>query len=258
MYKKLTVGVVVPARDEERNVGPVVRDLLALRGDGGARLVDDFVVCDNGSADATAECARAAGARVVREETPGYGIACLTALGALRPVHVVLFTDGDQSFVAGQCVRLLDAIAAGADFAVGSRALGRREPGALSPPQILGNRLAGFLIRAVWGRRVTDLGPYRAIRAGALRRLDMRDRAYGWTVEMQVKAIQHRLRMVEVPVDAVRRRFGVSKVGGTVRGVIGAGIGILSMIARLRWRQAREAPGGGASREDAGPGTEEG
>ncbi len=229
--------MVVPARDEERNVGAVVGDLLALRGDGGGPLVDDFVVCDNGSTDATAERASAAGARVVREETLGYGIACLTALGALRPVDVVLFTDGDRSFVAGQCVRLLDAIADGADFAVGSRALGRREPGALSPPQILGNRLAGFLIRVLWGRRVTDLGPYRAIRADALSRLDMRDRAYGWTVEMQVKAIQHRLRMVEAPVDTTRRRFGVSKVGGTVRGVVGAGVGILSTIARLRWRQ---------------------
>ena len=252
MYRGLTIGVVVPARDEERNVGAVVGELMALRGDGGGALVDDFVVCDNGSTDATAQRARAAGARVVREETPGYGIACLTALGALRPVDVVVFTDGDRSFVAGQCVRLLDAIADGADFAVGSRALGRREPGALSPPQILGNRLAGILIRLLWVERVTDLGPYRAIRAGALRRLDMQDRAYGWTVEMQVKAIQHRLRMVEVPVDTVRRRFGVSKVGGTVRGVVGASIGILSMIARLRWRQAPPVPGGAARGEDPG------
>ena len=249
MYKELTVGVVVPARDEERNVGAVVSDLMALRGDRGQPLVDDFVVCDNGSTDATAQRARAAGARVVREETPGYGIACQTALGALGPVDVVLFTDGDGSFVAGQCLRLLDAIAAGADFAVGSRALGGIEPGALSPPQLLGNRLAGFLIRALWGRRVTDLGPYRAIRAGALRRLDMRDAAYGWTVEMQVKAIQHRLRTVEVPVDTLRRRFGVSKVGGTIRGVVGASIGILSTIAGLRWRQAPAAHGDGAGGE---------
>ena len=253
MYRGLTVGVVVPARDEEDNVGAVVRDLMALRGDGGGRLVDDFVVCDNGSTDATARRAREAGARVVREETPGYGIACLTALGALRPVDVVLFTDGDRSFVAGQCVRLLDAIADGADLAVGSRALGRREPGALSAPQIMGNRVAGILIRLLWGERVTDLGPYRAIRAGALRRLDMQDRAYGWTVEMQVKAVQHRLRMVEAPVDTARRRFGVSKVGGTVRGVVGASIGILSMIARLRWRRGRAASRDDARAEDSTP-----
>ena len=252
MYRGLTIGVVVPARDEEDNVGAVVGELLALRGDRGGALVDDFVVCDNGSADATAQRAREAGARVVREETAGYGVACLTALGALRPVDVVLFTDGDWSFVAGQCVRLLDAVADGADLAVGSRALGRREPGALSPPQIMGNRVAGVLIRLLWGERVTDLGPYRAIRAGALQRLGMRDRAYGWTVEMQVKAIQHRLRMGEVPVDTVRRRFGVSKVGGTLRGVIGASIGILSTIARLRWRQASAVPGGTARGGDPG------
>ena len=153
----------------------------------------------------------------------------------------MLFTDGDGSFEAAQALRLLDAIAGGADLAIGSRVLGRREAGALSAPQIAGNRVAGRLIRLLWGAAVTDLGPYRAIRAEALGRLDMRDRTYGWTVEMQVKAIQHGLRVVEVPVDALRRRFGRSKVGGTVRGVVGASIGILSMIARLRWRGARSA-----------------
>ena len=241
----MTVGVVVPARDEERNIGPVVADLLALRDARGARMVDDFVVCDNGSTDGTAARAREAGARVVREDAPGYGVACLTALAALRPVDVVLFTDGDGSFAAEQGLRLLDAIAGGADLAIGSRTLGRREPGALSAPQIAGNRVAALLIRLLWGAVVTDLGPYRAIRTEALRRLDMRDRTYGWTVEMQIKAVQHRLRVDEVPVDALRRRFGRSKVGGTVRGVVGASVGILSMIARLRWRQLRSGRSGG-------------
>ena len=241
MYAGSTVGVVVPARDEERNIGPVVADLLALRDERGAGVIDDYVVCENGSTNSTAARAREAGARVVRQNAPGYGIACLTALAALRPVDVVLFTDGDGSFEAAQALRLLDAIAGGADLAIGSRVLGRREAGALSAPQIAGNRVAGRLIRLLWGAAVTDLGPYRAIRAEALGRLDMRDRTYGWTVEMQVKAIQHGLRVVEVPVDALRRRFGRSKVGGTVRGVVGASIGILSMIARLRWRGARSA-----------------
>ena len=239
MYAGMTVGVVVPARDEERNIGPVVAGLLALRDDRDAPVVDDFVVCDNGSTDATAARAREAGARVVRAGTPGYGIACLTALAALRPVDVVLFTDGDGSFEAEQSLRLLAAIAGGADLAIGSRVLGRRAPGALSLPQIAGNRVAGLLIRLLWGAAVTDLGPYRAVRAEALRNLDMRDRTYGWTVEMQIKAIQRGLRIAEVPVDTLRRRFGRSKVGGTVRGVAGASAGILSMIARLRWRQAR-------------------
>ncbi len=235
----MTVGVVVPARDEEQNIGPVVADLLALCDDRGARVIDDFVVCDNGSKDATAIRAREAGARTVRQDTPGYGLACLTALAALRPVDIVLFTDGDRSFKAVQGLGLLEAVAGGADLAIGSRVLGRKEPGALSLPQRAGNRVASLLIRLLWGVAVTDLGPYRAIRAEALQRLDMQDRAYGWTVEMQVKAIQHGLRVVEVPADALRRRFGRSKVGGTLRGVVGAGVGILSMIARLRLREAR-------------------
>ena len=237
MYKNLTVGAVVPARNEEDNIGAVVQDLMALR-DGEQPLVDDFVVCDNGSTDATAQRAREAGARVVRQDRPGYGIACLTAIDALETVDVVLFTDGDRSFEAAQCISLLDAIAAGADLAVGSRALGRMEPGALSVAQRAGNRLASLLIRLLWGESVTDLGPYRAIRADALGLIDMRDKAYGWTIEMQIKAMQCHLQVVETPVDTYRRRFGKSKVGGTLRGVVGASAGILSMIAKLRWRQA--------------------
>ena len=229
---------MAPARDEERDIGAVVGELLALADEIGCPLIDDFVVCDNGSADATAERARQAGARVVRQQKPGYGIACLSALDALEPVDIVLFTDGDRSFKAADAPRLLEAVADGADLAIGSRTLGQMEPGALSAPQLLGNRLAGFLIKRLWRQEVTDLGPYRAIRAEALERLNMQDTAFGWTVEMQVKAIQKGLKVVEAPVDTLRRRFGKSKVGGTLKGVIGAGVGILSVIATLRWRQA--------------------
>jgi len=239
VYAGMTVGVVVPARDEAGSIGSVVADLVALRDKDGIPVVDDFVVCDNGSKDATATQAREAGARTVRQETPGYGLACLTALAALRPVDIVLFTDGDRSFEGVQGLNLLEAIADGADLAIGSRALGRIEPGALSWPQMVGNRVAGVLIRLLWGTAITDLGPYRAIRTEALRRLDMQDRTYGWTVEMQIKAIRHGLRVVEIPVDALRRRFGKSKVGGTLRGVAGASAGILSMIARLHWQEVR-------------------
>ena len=253
MYRGLSVGVVVPARDEERNIAAVVRDLLALTDGTGRPVVDDFVVCDNGSRDRTAERGREAGARVVNEPQPGYGIACLTALAALRPVDVVLFSDGDGSFVGGQSERLLAAVAAGADLAVGSRVQGRAEPGALSRPQVAGNRAASLLIRFLWRRRVSDLGPYRAIRSAALRRIAMEDRSYGWTVEMQVKAIQHGLRVVEVPVDTRRRRHGRSKVGGTVRGVLGASAGILTMIARLFLRQALEARRRSREEEADGP-----
>lgn len=201
MYEGLTVAAVIPARDEAENIGEVVGGLLALRTAAGQCVIDDIVVCDNGSTDATAELARAAGARVAVEGTPGYGRACLTAIAALRPVDVVLFVDGDQSCELRQTLDLLRATADGADLVIGSRVLGRMEPGALSPPQIAGNRVASLLIRLLWGRRVTDLGPFRAIRADALRRLDMRDTAYGWTVEMQIKAIRMHLRIVETPVD---------------------------------------------------------
>ena len=238
MYKNLTVGAVIPAHDEEDNIGPVVRALLDLRTESGLPVIDDLVVCDNASTDETALRARRSGARVAREPTPGYGRACLTAIAALKPVDVVLFVDGDQAFHVRQSLDLLAPIATGADLVIGSRVLGRMEPGALSLPQIAGNRVASLLIRLLWRARITDLGPFRAIRTDALRRLEMRDTAYGWTVEMQVKAIQTRMRMVETPVDTRRRRFGKSKVGGTVRGVIGAGIGILSMIFGL-WIRGR-------------------
>ena len=248
MFRDLRVGAVVPARDEERNIGPVVRDLLRLTDGAGRPVIDDFVVCDNGSRDETALRAREAGARVVREDRPGYGIACLTALAALGPVDVVLFTDGDGSFVAAQSERLLAAIAEGADLAIGSRVLGRAAPGALSVPQVLGNRVAALLIRLGWGHRITDLGPYRAIRAPALRQIAMRDRAYGWTVEMQIKAIQCGLQVVETPVDTRRRRHGRSKIGGTLPGVAGASAGILAVIARLFARQTMDTLRSGRSK----------
>ncbi len=233
MHRGLRVGAVIPARDEERAIGAVVAGLAALTDQEGRPVVDDLVVCDNGSGDRTAAHARAAGARVVREEQPGYGIACRTAIAALRPVDVVLFTDGDGSFLPHQSLRLLEAVAEGAHLAVGSRALGHRQPGALSLPQRAGNRVAALLIQLRWGQRITDLGPYRAIRRTALETIGMRDQAYGWTVEMQVRAMREGLRIAEVPVDTLRRRGGRSKVGGTVRGVIGASVGILGTIAKL-------------------------
>jgi glycosyltransferase involved in cell wall biosynthesis len=233
MYKNLKVSVVIPARDEEKSIGLVVEELRALQN----RLIDDIVVCDNGSNDLTAQRAKQAGARVVYEKRAGYGIACLTALAALDASDIILFTDGDHSFKAAQAIRLLDGIAEGADLVIGSRVLGQIESGALTAPQAMGNRLAGFLIKCLWGVKVTDLGPYRAIRSSALDRLKMMDTAFGWTVEMQVKAIQQGLRMIEVPVDT-KRRIGKSKISGTLRGTIGAGVGILSMIAKLWWQKS--------------------
>ena len=146
MYKGLTVGAVIPARDEAANIAAVVSELLSVAAPNGGRLVDDLVVCDNGSTDATAALARTAGARVVAEPTPGYGIACQCAVQALRPVDVVLFVDGDRAFDVQQSLELLAAIDKGADLVIGSRSLGSMQPGALSAPQLAGNWVAGRLL----------------------------------------------------------------------------------------------------------------
>ena len=239
MYNNMSVAAVVPALNEERAIGMVVRDLLSLRNADRSPVIDDVVVCDNGSNDATAIRAREAGARVVHEQRPGYGNACLAAIGALHGPDVIIFMDGDHAFDATQAVMLLDRIADGADLVIGSRSLGRPVRGALAPGQALGNSIICTLIRLLWGQRVTDLGPYRAVRAGALARLTMADTRFGWTVEMQVKAIQQGMKMVEVPVDT-RVRIGRSKISGTLSGAVGACTGILCMIAKLRWQQYRQ------------------
>jgi len=174
--------------------------------------------------------ARAAGARVVHQPRRGYGSACLAGIASLHSPDVVVFVDGDFSDSPQEMPRLVDPIVAGqADMVIGSRVLGRREPGALTIQQELGNSLACLLIRLFWRVCYTDLGPFRAIRHAALRRLAMADRSYGWTVEMQVKAVRQKLAVREVPVS-YRRRIGISKVSGTVKGVLGAGSKILWTI----------------------------
>jgi glycosyltransferase involved in cell wall biosynthesis len=243
----VTFDVVIPALDEE---GPLARVLAGLPRPGEAVDAREgpgapaspctlraVVVADNGSRDRTADVARAAGARVVSEPRRGYGAACRAALAALRPdpPAVVVFLDADHSDDPSDLPALLAPLAAGwADLVVGSRTLGVMEPGAFTPVQAFGNALAPALLRLLWGARVTDLGPFRAIRWEALERLRMRDRDYGWTVEMQARAFSSGLRVAEVPVAYRRRRLGRSKVSGTLRGVWGAGTKILWTIARVR------------------------
>ena len=234
MYQSLSVAAVIPAMNEEQAIGKVVTQLRELLDEGSVPVIDAIIVCDNGSTDRTAEQALSAGATVVRQAQPGYGIACLTALEHLPDCDIVLFVDGDDSCLVAQAMVLLQGVAQGDDIAIGSRSLGRREKGALTIPQQFGNWLAAQLIRGLWGYRLTDLGPFRAIRREALKQLNMQDQAFGWTVEMQVKAIIHGMRMGEYPVDS-KVRIGKSKISGTVKGTVNAGIGILSMIARLRW-----------------------
>ncbi|MBI5710871.1 MAG: glycosyltransferase family 2 protein [Candidatus Eisenbacteria bacterium] len=230
----MTVALVIPALNEEGAL-PAVLAAVPHLGQGWA--LRETVVADNGSTDRTAEVARVAGATVVREPRRGYGAACLAALAHLRarPPDIVVFLDADGSDDPAELGTLLAPILEDrADLVVGSRELGEREPGALSAVQAFGNRLASVLLRLLFGMRATDLGPYRAIRWEALERLGMRDRDYGWTVEMQARAARARLRTVEVPVRCLRRRAGRSKVAGTVRGALGAGWKILFTIARVR------------------------
>jgi glycosyltransferase involved in cell wall biosynthesis len=222
-----SLAVLIPALNEEQAIAQVLAAIPA-------GLAQEVVVVDNGSMDRTAEVAHSLGARVVSEPRRGYGQACLSGLAALKPVDIVIFLDGDYSDYPEEIPALLDPILRGeADLVIGSRVLGQREAGALLPQQRLGNALATWLIRLLFGVRYTDLGPFRAIRAEALKRLEMQDRNYGWTVEMQVKAARAGLRLAEVPVR-YRRRLGVSKISGTLKGTIKAGYKIIATILRYR------------------------
>ena len=223
----MTVDVVIPALDEAGSIGLVLDSLPRP-------TIRRAVVCDNGSRDRTAEIAEAHGAVVVRESRRGYGSACLRALRALEddPPDVVLFMDADRSDDPRDTTAVLEPILAGrADLVIGSRVLGDREPGALTPQARVGNWIATRLIASLYGVRYTDLGPFRAIRYPALAALGMRDPDFGWTVEMQVKAARSGLRSTEVPVR-YRRRIGRSKISGTLRGATAAGVKILGTIAR--------------------------
>ena len=223
---RLRVGVVIPARNEAEGLRHVLAELPR-------EVADEVIVVDNGSTDATAAVAAAAGARVVDEPVPGYGRACLAGIAALPPaVDTVVFLDADHADDPQELPTLLEPIARGeADLVIGSRCA-RAERGSLTPQQRAGNALACALLRWGFGVRCTDLGPFRAIRRAALERLDMRDLTYGWTVEMQAKAAKAGLRMVEVAVG-YRPRIGRSKISGTLKGAALAGITILATIVRI-------------------------
>ena len=224
----LKAVLIIPALNEEPVIG------LTL-GQVPRSLFMAIIVADNGSSDRTAEIAREAGATVVSEPQRGYGSACLRALESLPPdVDTVVFMDADSSDDPREAVLLLQPILDGrADFVLGSRTMGSAEKGSLQPHQKFGNELATFLIRVFYGHRYSDLGPFRAIRLDALQKLDMQDRNYGWTIEMQIKAVQQKLRIEEIPVS-YRNRIGVSKVSGNLKASIMAGIKILWTVFRYR------------------------
>ena len=227
---RLSVTVIIPAVDEEAAIGQVLAEI--------PKVVSEVIVVDNGSRDRTAEVARAKGARVVSESRRGYGQACLAGIAAARGADVIAFLDGDHSDYPEQLVDVLAPILAGeADMVIGSRQLGRRARGAHPAHAVLGTRFCVGIMNLLFDTRATDLGPFRAITAEALERLQMRDRNFGWTVEMQVKAALRGLRVVEVPVD-YRPRIGQSKVSGTLSGTVRAGAKILGTLARYKLLRA--------------------
>lgn len=224
----MRIAVIIPALDEEAAIGQVVR---AVPRD----LVQEVIVVDNGSRDRTAEVAQAAGARVVREPMRGYGSACLAGIRAAKEADILVFFDGDGSDDPKEMPEVLRPIFENrADLVIGARTF--CEEGALTPQQRFGNHLVLSFVWLLYGLRLTDLGPFRAIKANVLRDLGMEHRTYGWPVEMLVKAAKKGYGIVEVPTSC-RRRIGRSKVAGTVKGSLLAGYHLLLTTLRYAWRR---------------------
>ena len=223
------VSVVIPALNEEEPIADVVRSVLATG------VPREVIVVDNGSDDATAERASAAGAKVVTEPNRGYGRACAAGVRAVSPEsEVIVFLDGDGSDCPEFMAAMIAPIVAGThDFVIGSRARGNREPGSMNFQQLFAGRLAGLLTFLLYRVHYTDMCPFRAIRPEVLAELEMREQTYGWNLEMQMRAAKKKLRILEIPVDHRRRTGGVSKVSGTLRGTFVAGTRILATALRV-------------------------
>jgi glycosyltransferase involved in cell wall biosynthesis len=223
------VSVVIPALNEEEPIANVVRECFATG------VPREIIVVDNGSTDGTADRAGEAGARVVSEPTPGYGRACAAGVRVISPeCDIVVFLDGDGSDCPEFMNQLIDPIVRGShDFVIGSRTRGKREPRSMNMQQIFAGRLAGWLLSILYGVRYTDMSPFRAIRRDALDQLSMREKTYGWNLEMQMRAARAGLRILEIPVNHRCRAGGVSKVSGTLRGTFVAGTRILATLARI-------------------------
>ncbi len=224
----MRVSVIIPALNEEEPIAEVVAAIPR-------EIADEVIVVDNGSTDGTAERAHAAGARVIAEPRRGYGRACQAGVAAIAPdCEIVVFLDGDGSDCPELMRQLVEPIRAGThDFVIGSRTRGEREAGSMNLQQLFAGRAAGWLLRALYGVRYTDMCPFRAIRRDALERLHMREETYGWNLEMQMRAARARLRILEIPVSHRRRTGGESKVSGTLRGTFLAGTRIVYTIAKI-------------------------
>lgn len=221
------IYVIIPAFNEENGVGQVLSEIPK-------GLVTEVVVVNNASTDDTERIAKEGGATVLREPISGYGRACLKGIDYLKNISmspdVVVFLDADHSDYPEEMKKLVAPILQNeADLVIGSRALGQKEAGAMTPQQIFGNWLATRLLKLFYGVKFTDLGPFRAVRFSSLLKMDMQDKTYGWTVEMQLKAAKMKMRCLEVPVR-YRKRIGFSKISGTLKGTVLAGYKILHTI----------------------------
>jgi glycosyltransferase involved in cell wall biosynthesis len=221
------ISIIIPALNEAESIGQVVSEMPWP-------LIAECIVVDNGSTDATAETARAGGARVI-QSARGYGAACLAgSLAALPESDILVYMVGDGSDIVAGLERLVAPIVAGeCDFVIGSRIRGKREPGSMLPSQVFAGHLVGFLLRVLQGVTYTDMGPFRAIRRTSLMQLGMSELTYGWNLEMQIKAAQHGLRIREIPVDYRRRIGGVSKVSGDWKASMKAAVRILEVLFRV-------------------------
>lgn len=227
------VAVIIPALNEAGNIQRLVKEVLTV-------APVRVIVVDNGSTDATAQEARAAGAQVVAEPRRGYGYACAAGTTAAQEADILVFLDGDYSFLPGELPLILAPILTGqADLVLGSRYRGHIARGAMPPHQRFGNWLVARLMNRLYGLSLTDLGPYRAIRHSLLTQLDMQEMTFGWPTEMMTKAARRGARLVEVPVSFHPRQAGRSKVSGTVRGTILATWFILGVTLRYAWSQPR-------------------
>ena len=225
----MRIAVVIPALNEAAAIGSVVGEVPR-------EFADTIIVVDNGSTDATAQVAAAAGARVVREPRRGYGAACRAGAEAAGHADILVFLDGDRNEDPREIPVVLAPVLRGeADLVLGSRLLGGAAPGAMTPQQRFGNRLVTFLVRGLYGVRLSDIGPFRAVPARVLAELGMEHETYGWPVEMVVKAARRGFRIAEVPVSC-RQRVGCSKVAGTLKGSVLAGYHLLLTTVRYAWR----------------------
>lgn len=226
------IKVIIPAYNEQDSIGNVIKDIPTI--------VDEVIVVNNNSTDNTVLNAEKAGATVLTETKKGYGYACLKGMKYIskqeKKPEIIVFLDGDYSDYPEQLTEIIAPIINdNIDFVVGARVKKLREDGAMTPQQVFGNWLATFLMKLFFGAKFSDLGPFRAIKYNKLLALNMVDKTYGWTVEMQLKALKQKLSYTEIPVK-YRNRIGVSKVSGTVKGTIFAGIKILSWIFKYSFK----------------------